>query len=151
MTVVILERLWSHSDFGVQEKKIIYFSSSVCHEVMGPDAMILVVLKVEFQVSFPLSSFTLIKRLFSSSSLSAIKVASSAYLRLLIFLPAILIPVCDLSSTAFHIMYSAQKLNEWIDNIQPCFPFPVLNQWHCSMSGSNCCFLTCIQVSQKTC
>ena len=104
---------------------------------------------LNFKRAFSLSSFTLIKRLFSSSSLSAIRVASSAYLRLLIFLPAILIPVCDLSSTAFHIMYSAQKLNEWIDNIQPCFPFPVLNQWHCSMSGSNCCFLTCIQISQE--
>ena len=33
-----------------------------------------------------------IKRLFSSSSLSAIRVVSSAYLRLLIFLPAVLIP-----------------------------------------------------------
>ena len=43
---------------------------------------------------FSLSSFTLIKRLFSSSSLSAIRVVSSAYLRLLIFLPAILIPSC---------------------------------------------------------
>ena len=38
----------------------------------------------------PLSLF--IKRLLSSSSLSAIRVVSSAYLRLLIFLPAILIP-----------------------------------------------------------
>ena len=38
-----------------------------------------------------LSSFILIKRLFSSSLLSAIRVASSAYLRLLIFLLPILI------------------------------------------------------------
>ena len=43
---------------------------------------------------FPLSTFTFIKRLFSSSSLSAIRVVSSAYLRLLIFLPAILVPAC---------------------------------------------------------
>ena len=27
--------------------------------------------------------------------------------------------------------------------------FPVLEQVHCSMSSSNCCFLTCIQVSQE--
>ena len=39
-------------------------------------------------------SFTFIKRLFSSSSLSAITVVSSAYLRLLIFLPVILILAC---------------------------------------------------------
>ena len=41
---------------------------------------------VEFQVSF-FTSFTFIKNLFSSSSLSAIRVVSSAYLRLLIFFP----------------------------------------------------------------
>ena len=27
--------------------------------------------------------------------------------------------------------------------------FPKLESVHCSMSGSNCCFLTCIQVSQE--
>ena len=62
---------------------------------------------------FPLSSLTFIKRLFSSSSLSAIMVVSSAQpyqlVRLLIFLLAILIPACALSSPAFHIMYSAYK------------------------------------------
>ena len=42
-------------------------------------------------------------RKFFSSSLSSIKVVSSAYLRLLIFLPAILIPVCASSSPAFHM------------------------------------------------
>ena len=47
---------------------------------------------------------TFIKRLFSSSSLSAIRVLSSAYLRLLIFLPAILIPACASSSAAFLMM-----------------------------------------------
>ena len=40
--------------------------------------------------NFSLSTFNFIKRLFISSSLSAIRVVSSAYLRLLIFLPAIL-------------------------------------------------------------
>ena len=38
---------------------------------------------------------------------------SSAYLRLLIFLLAILIPACDSSNLAFCIMYSAYKLNKW--------------------------------------
>ena len=37
---------------------------------------------------------------------------SSAYLRLLIFLLAILIPACVSSSLAFLIMYSAYKLNK---------------------------------------
>src|SRR5574337_177132 len=68
---------------------------------------------LSFKPTFSLSSFTFIKRLFSSSSLSAIRVVSSAYLRLLIFLLGILDPVC------------------------------------CSTSSSNCCFLTCIQISQE--
>ena len=49
-------------------------------------------LNVEFKPAFSLSSFTSIKRLFSSSLISAIRVLSSAYLRLLIFLLEILIP-----------------------------------------------------------
>ena len=57
--------------------------------------------------AFSLSSFTFIKRLFSSSLLSAIRVLSPAYLRLLRFFPSTLIPACDSSSLAFHMMYSA--------------------------------------------
>ena len=64
-------------------------SPSVCHEVMGVDAMFLVFSMLSFYPTFSLFSFTFIKRLFSSSSLSAIRVVSSAYLRLL-FLLAIL-------------------------------------------------------------
>ena len=81
------------------------FSSSVCHEVMGPDAMILVFLIFSLKPAHSLSSFTLIKRLFSSSLLSAIRVVSYAYLRLLMFLLAILIPACASSSLAFCMMY----------------------------------------------
>ena len=51
------------------------------------------------------------------------------YLRLLILPPAILISACDSSRPAFHMMYSAQKLNKWGNNIQPlCTHFPVWNQ-----------------------
>ena len=59
------------------------------------------------------------KRLFSSSSLSAIRVGSSAYLQLLIFLLVILIPACASSSPAFLMMSSVYKLNKQGDNIQP--------------------------------
>ena len=82
-------------------------SPSICHEVMGPDAMIFVFLMLSFKPTFSLSTLTLIKRLFSSSSLSAIRVVSFAYLRLLIFLPEIVIPACASSSPAFLMMYSA--------------------------------------------
>ena len=59
---------------------------------------------LSFKPTVSLSSFTFIKRLFHSSSLSALKVVSSMYLRLLIFLAAILIPACASSSSAFHMM-----------------------------------------------
>ena len=75
--------------------KSVTVSQSIHHEVMGPDAMILVFWILGSKPTFSFSSFTFIKRFFSSSSLSAIRVISSAYLRLLIFLPAILIPACD--------------------------------------------------------
>ena len=96
---------------------------------MGPDAMILVLWMLSFEPTFSLSSFTFINRLFSSSLLSAIRVVSSVYLRLLIFLPAILIPACASSSPAFLMMYSAYKSNKQGDNIQPWrTPFPIWNQ-----------------------
>ena len=69
-------------------------SPSICHEMMGPNAIILVFLMLSFKPAYSVCSFTFIKRLFSFSSLSAIRVVSSAYLRLLIFLLEILIPAC---------------------------------------------------------
>ena len=73
-------------------------SPSICHEVMWLDAMILVFWMLSFKPTFSLSYFIFIKRLFSSSSLCATRVVSSAYLRLFVFLPAILIPACASSS-----------------------------------------------------
>ena len=90
---------------------------SICHEMMRRDAMILVFLMLSFKPTFSLSSFTFIKRLHSSSLLSAIRVVSSAYLRLLTFLPAILIPDRASSSPAFLLMDSAYKLNKQGDSI----------------------------------
>ena len=49
--------------------------------LMGLDTMILVFWMLSFKPAFSLSSFTFIKRLLSSSSLSAIRVVLSAYLR----------------------------------------------------------------------
>ena len=104
-------------------------SLSICHEVMGLDAMIFILWMLSFKPTFSLSSFTFIKSFFSSSSLSAIRVVSSAYLRLLIFLLAILIPACASSSSVFLTIYSAYKLNKQGDNKQPWrTPFPVWNQ-----------------------
>ena len=120
------------SDFGAQKNKVwhcfhcfpIYFpwgDGTRCHDLRF--------LNVSLKPTFSLSSFTFIKRLFNSSSLSAIRVVSSAYLRLLIFLMAILIPARASPSLAFHMMYSAYKWNKQGDNIQPwCTPFRIWNQ-----------------------
>ena len=56
-------------------------SPSICHQVVGLNAMIFVFWMLSFKPTFSLSSFTFIKSLFSSSSLSAIRVVSSVYLR----------------------------------------------------------------------
>ena len=53
-------------------------SPSICYEVMEPDAMIFSFECWVLGQFFPLSSFTFIKRFFSSSSLSAVRVVSSA-------------------------------------------------------------------------
>ena len=120
------------SGFGAPKNKVCHCSTvspSISHKVMGPDDTIFVLWMLSFKQSYSLSSFAFMKRLFSSSSLSAIRVMSSAYLRLLIFLPAILIPACVSSSPAFLMMNSACKLNKQDDNIQPWrTPFPIWNQ-----------------------
>ena len=157
------------SDFGAPQNKVwhcfhcfpIYFPWSD-----GTGCRGLSFLNVEL-LTFSLSSFTFIKRLFSFSSLSAIRVVSSAYLRLLIFLAEILIPACSFiqssishdvlwgywyfsqkswfqlvasSSPAFLMMCSAYKLNKQGDNIQPwCTPFPIWNQ-----SVVSCLILTIV-------
>ena len=120
------------SDFGAPQNKVshcfhcfpIYLpwsDKTGCHDLSF--------LNVRFKPTFSVSSFTFIKRLFSSL-LSALRVMSSAHLKLLIFLLAILIPACASSSPAFLIMYSAYKLNKQGDNIVPwCTPFPIWNQF----------------------
>ena len=115
------------SDYGAQTNKVWYCFH--CFPIYLPWSDGTRGHDLSFKPTFSLSSFTFIKRLFSSSSLSAIRVVSSAYLRLLIFLPAIFIPACASSSPTFHMMYSACELNKQGDNIQPWrTPFPIWNQ-----------------------
>ena len=92
---------------------------------------------LSFKPAFSLSSYTLIKRLFSSSSLSAIRVVLSSYLRLLIFLLAILIPACDSSSLAFHMMYSASvQFSQLLSRVQ-LFATPWTTARQASLSITN--------------
>ena len=108
------------SDSGAQENKIChcfhYFTfylewndGTRCHD-LG------IFLVLSFKPAFSLSPFTFIKRLFSSSSLSAIRVVWSACLKLLILLLAILSSAWTSSSLAFHMMYmySTYKLNKQV-------------------------------------
>ena len=86
---LLVSWLQSPSAVILEPKKITYVtvsivSPSICREVMGQNAMILVFWMLSFKLAFSLSSFTF-KRPFSSL-VSAIRVVSSAYLRLLIFL-----------------------------------------------------------------
>ena len=116
------------SDFVAQENKVCLFLLSPHLFTMKWWDQTFVFWRLSFKPVFLCSYFTFIKRLFSSFSLSPIRVVSSAYLRLLIFLPAVLIPTCTSSSPAFHMMYSAYNLNKQDDNIQPwCTPFPIWN------------------------
>ena len=102
---------WFWSPPKIKSDTVSTVSPSICHEVMGPEAMIFIFWMLSFKPTFSLSSLTFIKRLFSSSSLSAIRVVSSAYLRLLVFLPIILIPAYGSSSPAW--MYSCKLMYSW--------------------------------------
>ena len=99
---------------------------SICYEVMRTDAMVLVFWMLSFKPTSSLSSFTFLKGLFSSSLLSSIRVESSAYLRLLVFFPAVLILACASSGPALLMMH---RINKEDDNIQPSHtPFLIWNQ-----------------------
>ena len=91
---LLVSRLQSPSAVILEPPKIksATLSPSISHEVMGPNVMILVFWTLSFKPTFSLSFFTFIKRLFSASLLSAIRVVSSAYLRLLILIEHLLTP-----------------------------------------------------------
>ena len=105
---------------------------------------------LSFKPDFSFSSFTLIKKLFSFSLLSAFRLVSSAYLGLLIFLQQswfqlVIHPVLHFTWCNLH------KLIKQGDNITTLmYSFPNTELVHCSISGSNSSFLTCIHVSQET-
>ena len=116
-----------YSDFGGQENKVchcfpiylLWSNGITCHDLRF-----------------------FIKRLFSSSLLSPIKEVSSAYLRLLIFLQAILISACV--HPAWHFSWcSLHMLNKqggnihtwhtpfliWKQSVVPC-PVLTIASWH---------------------
>ena len=120
-----------HSDFGVQEEEICHYfhivsfylpcsNGAICHDFSFFNTCLKPVLSLSF--------FILIKRLFSSSSLSSIGEVSSTCLRLLI-IPPVFIPACHSSSQAFLMMCSAYRLNKQDNSREPCCtPLSILNQ-----------------------
>ena len=98
------------TDFGTQENKICHcFHFFLFSAMKQQDNMPWSQIFESWVLSqnFPLSFFTFIKRLLNSSSLSAVRTVSLAYLRLLLFLLAILILTCDSSGLVFCMMYPA--------------------------------------------
>ena len=84
---LLISWLQSPSTVFLEPKKIksvtiSIVSPSICHEVMGPNAMILVFCMLSFKPDFSLISFTFIKRLFNSSSFPAIRALLSEYLHM---------------------------------------------------------------------
>ena len=124
---------WQATDHGVAKSQT-QLSDYTQHTVHlpwrdGAICWILVFWMLNFRPAFSFSSFTLNKRVFSSISLFPIRVVSSAYLKLLLFLPAIMIPACDYARLAFPMMYSAYKLNKQSSDLQLWrAPFPILYQ-----------------------
>ena len=119
------------SDFRAPQNKVcccFHCFPSICHEVMGPDAMILVIWILSFKPTFALSSFHF------------------HYEALLFFFtfchkggcPEILIPACASSSPAFCMIYSAYKVNKQGDNIL---------LWHSPFKGI---YVICIHFSPCT-
>ena len=79
------------SDFGARENKVCYYFHFFPIYLTWSDGIgtiILFLWMLSFKPVYSLSSLTFIKRFFSSSSLSALRVVLYAYLRLLLFLLA---------------------------------------------------------------
>ena len=141
------------SDFGAQENKVyhcFHCFPSICHEVMGLDVMILVFWMLSFKPAFSffsLSSFTFIKKPFSSSWLSAIRVVTSGICSYwyfskqswfqLVFHPAL--------HFIWYILHISQISRVTIYSLDILLSQGVC----CFMSISNCCFLTCVQSPQE--
>ena len=126
-----------HSDFGALEEEICHYfhlftfclsgsNGTRCHDFSFVGFFFFLIFS--FKPALSLSSITLIKRLFSSSSLSAIRVVSFTCLRLF-FLSTVLLPACYSSNPAFLLMCSVCRLKKQGDSRQPCCThFSIVNQ-----------------------
>ena len=103
------------------------------HEVIGPDATIFVFWMLSFNPTFWLSSFTFTKSLLTSSSLSAIRVVSSAYM-LLLLSHFSRVQLCATPETSAHqapLSLGFSRQEHWSG--LP-FPSPMCEKWKWSRS-----------------
>ena len=142
----------SWSDFGAQENKVCHCFH--CFPIYlpwsnGTNSMILVFWTLRFKPTFSHSSFTFIKMLFSSSSLSAIgwchlHIWGCWYFSLQSWFQLVLYPAWHFTWCILHRNWISKvtiySLDVLVSQLEPV---------HCSIFGSNCCFLTCIQISQE--
>ena len=147
-----------YSDFGAQKDKVSHCFH--CFPICSPWSDGIRFHDLSFFDCWVLSqlfhsSFTFIKRLFSSFLLSVVRMVSPAYLRLLIFLPAILIPACASSSPSWHMIYSAYKLNKqgaWVVCILEINPLLVTSFANVFSQSVGCLFiLLMVSFPCKTC
>ena len=92
---------------------------SICHEVMGPDAMIVVFFIFGFKPAFSLSYFTLIERFFSFSLISAVRVVSISILRLLMLYLCITISNMYLYICHMYDIYNISSYNCKASKLHP--------------------------------
>ena len=125
------------------------FPLPICHEVMGPDAMILVFWMLNFKPAFSFYSSPS-----SRGSLAPLHFLPLEWYHLYTWVVAI--SPGNLDSSLWFIQHSILhdvlcievKQAGWQYTIL-MYSFPNFEPVHCFLSGSNCCFLTCIQVSQE--
>ena len=134
------------SDLGAQQNKVSHcfhcFFPSICHEMMGPDAMILVFWMLSFKPAFSLSSFTFIKRLFFTFCHKGGIICIFEVID--ISLGNLDSSLCFIQPGISHdVLCEISRVTIWALR----YSFPDLEPVCCSMSSSNCCFLTCIQIS----
>ena len=128
------------SNFGAPKNEVChcFHCSPICLRWSdGSGCLFLVFWMMSFKSGFSISSFTFIKRLFSSSLFFCHKGGAICVSALLIFLPAILIIACASASVTFHIMYLVHKLNKQGDTIQPEVLLSQFKPVYFAMSGSN--------------
>ena len=128
------------------------FPSSICHEVLGLDAMnveclfVNSFLNVEFYASF--FSFPLLIN-WSLVLCFLLLVWCHLHIWMLIFLPTILIPSWDLCSPAYRMIFPTYKSITRVTMYTLSCSFPNFKSFSCPVSDSNCQFLTYIQTFRR--